>query len=94
MAYTPGPWEISKLGNGLHILGDRRPGSAQVIATVGGSSQINLEANARLITAAPELLELLKGINAALQTNYTVGSINYEFGDKLNALLKRVEGDE
>ena len=53
VAHTPGPWEASntRLCNGW-----------QVVAPNGGSvtGSISSEANARLIAAAPELLEALK----------------------------------
>jgi hypothetical protein len=91
--HTPGPWEVSKLGNGLYILGDRRPGSAQVVATVGGSSQANLEANARLVAAAPELLAQLKALIKA-DVGGEAGPDYYRLVSEAVGLLARVEGKE
>lgn len=52
--YTPGPWEVSHTGKAvIKVLNERK---VQPICTVTN------EANARLIAAAPELLEALEYI--------------------------------
>lgn len=73
--FTPGPWEFSKTAHGepgLSILStDRSSDSEWVkweIARVGLNSKritSETEANARLIAAAPELLECLKSFPGA-----------------------------
>jgi hypothetical protein len=61
-SHTPGPWENDRQTvysvNGVH---------EQEIAEVYGNADGNAEANARLIAAAPELLEALKRITDAIE---------------------------
>lgn len=61
---TPGPWFTSKPNNGGGILIKPIPG--QVIAQCDESPE--MEANARLIAAAPELLEALETAKKLLET--------------------------
>jgi hypothetical protein len=59
MNYTPGPWEVSKdkERSNLIIMPELSvSGIGQKYVAVGGG---NIEANAKLISAAPELLEAL-----------------------------------
>jgi hypothetical protein len=58
--HTPGPWT---LGASREILGRAFDGSARNICdTVRGGSPEAAEANARLIAAAPEMLDALKAV--------------------------------
>lgn len=67
--HTPGPWEASAMGYESHPIyiranyqlkrDGRLHGSAGAIAKIPASSFHNIDANARLIAAAPELLEAL-----------------------------------
>lgn len=50
--YTPGPWKIAGHGNGAGILEIHAPSQRAVCGVMQGSL-----ADARLIAAAPELLE-------------------------------------
>lgn len=68
--HTPGPWALQSLGGGYRGYDDwcpwcvRSPQNVH-LATVGGVDRFEserIEANARLIAAAPELLEALEGI--------------------------------
>ncbi len=56
MSHTPGPWEIDTQGDGIY--GAQRTVHAARICTLTHHSR--MEANARLIAAAPEMLEALK----------------------------------
>ena len=67
--HTPGPWEVLRVDNILAIMPDPirgKPDSFLGIATVQEHDEERsagrIEANARLIAAAPELLEALKAI--------------------------------
>jgi len=67
--HTPGPWKVDKELNSFRgqwliaiDVGDRGRGMA-VSETIGGTG--DERANARLIAAAPELLEALKEIESA-----------------------------
>lgn len=56
--HTPGPWHVA--GNGLsrYVEGRVRPGVMQEVAWCGATEVSGqMESNARLISAAPELLE-------------------------------------
>ena len=67
--HTPGPWELSKHSDLISVLEDEYgiyppPGEAGPVAVVGG------EANAKLISAGPDLLAFVQmiangGINEA-----------------------------
>lgn len=54
-SYTPGPWEVFKSHTGTYVLD-----SAEQAAVCKLEWCMEAEANARLIAAAPELLDALK----------------------------------
>ena len=90
--YTPGPWQVGK-----HDTAENhtwiQTGSVLFlgVAKVYGDTSQETEANARLIGAAPELLEALKRAHArllALSSNETDENENV---DDIEALLLRVE---
>jgi hypothetical protein len=60
MSFTPGPWEIE--GEGQDTVGILSVGDNHYIAKLTGWAHSKQDANARLISAAPELLEALKGL--------------------------------
>jgi hypothetical protein len=64
--HTPGPWELKSEGwKGQFIYGtDEHAKGVRFIAKVSLDFD-GAEANARLIAAAPELLEALKGLDEA-----------------------------
>lgn len=60
MSHTPGPWEIRNrdhVGDNIFSVGGRR-----IANTFGDQSEGPYAANARLIAAAPDLLEQLEWI--------------------------------
>jgi hypothetical protein len=57
MKHTPGPWTFDKDDLGIWI---NSPAYPQPIAKMGKSTVFPTEANARLIAAAPDLLEALR----------------------------------
>lgn len=63
-AHTPGPWTpcfmtLERKAIGFHISG-RAYGSTRPICETGKNCAPEMEANARLIAAAPDMLALLK----------------------------------
>lgn len=62
-AHTPGPWryEKSQISGGFYITGSNEYGG-MILPILGRACNFprNVEANARLIAAAPDLLEALK----------------------------------
>ena len=64
--YTPGPWNanftrFSRWVVGFHIT-DPKHGSLRPICEMGAMNPDEIAANARLIAAAPELLEALQAL--------------------------------
>ncbi|HEP9635415.1 TPA: hypothetical protein VDW08_003767 [Pseudomonas aeruginosa] len=69
--HTPGPWEIERYSDGLiQIVGDVRIVSddEENVTTVVEAVSRGDEANARLIAAAPELLDALVALVECEQT--------------------------
>ena len=73
--YTPGPWVIddannelvAKLVDGVYeYIADCQPGNWSVC----GLKQDEIEANARLIASAPDLLEACKGVMNMLDNEF------------------------
>lgn len=67
--HTPGPWRIVEDGGfrGIFHLGTGR----KVAAVIGSIREgEHIEANAHLIAAAPDLLEALRKVSAALEAVY------------------------
>ena len=63
-AHSPSPWKAGKKPQGVY------DSNGEVICSfmhLHGEGQKNAEANARLIAAAPELLEALKGAQQAFK---------------------------
>jgi len=67
--HTPGPWTITKAQNARYIEGDPKRGHVAFVYAKGDRCDImrdeysapeEMEANARLIAAAPDLLDALK----------------------------------
>ena len=88
-AFTPGPWQAHgtkvstwETQEQIEFHGD------EVIAETG------FEANARLIAAAPELLEQCKLFEKVLNELVVMGEADIEERDKLREVLAKVEGGE
>jgi hypothetical protein len=58
-SFTPGPWEAGQYGNSFIVTAKERMYDVAVVRNIGNEDN---EANARLIAAAPELLEALRGL--------------------------------
>ena len=94
--HTPGPWEIRRNKAGypysIHAPnGDSGPGGIQDItrwASIGFPSSSEGEANARLIAAAPMLLEALEEAVDDLKTIAEIGpkSVSIELQPYLTAI--------
>jgi hypothetical protein len=57
--HTPGPWVVNGFGGGFRVIARMQPHEVAVSATAQGGDEIS---NARLIAAAPELLEALQAL--------------------------------
>jgi len=82
-AHTPGPWEVTPRGNVAT--------QSAVIAKLP-TGQPSREANARLIAAAPELLEALKRLlSAGMGRRLNVVECGEEI-DRAKAAIAKAEG--
>ena len=76
--HTPGPWEIERYSDGLiQIVGDLKVISddeEHFTTVVEQISATNEEANARLIAAAPDLLEALKDLADDISDRFDMDS--------------------
>lgn len=61
MKHTQGPWEIES--EGLNILALDHTRTWRIVASARATFDIDGEANAKLIAAAPEMLEILLGLD-------------------------------
>lgn len=91
--YTPGPWTVHSKVDGLEGIGIHSANGGYIyVATIhgpGSRGNIPSEANARLIAAAPELLEALFKIrdDATLDSSDVVAICNA-------AIAKATGGEE
>jgi len=77
--WTPGPWFVDSAG-------DVCAGEFCVSITAGPWDEQDLEANARLIAAAPELLEALQNL---LAVHNGEGGTRYHAGDIARAAIAK-----
>lgn len=62
-SHTPGPWFVSEFAGALIVRADLGDGESVDVAALmdeGSTEDVTIEANARLIAAAPELLDALR----------------------------------
>lgn len=100
--HTPGPWHLEEMGynsssyyiRGSSESGDRLTIGKGAVAHIPRSTVNPMEANARLIAAAPELLEALK---AMLEAEYAHEWEDYSSEEltvleKAHAAIAKAEG--
>lgn len=99
--HTPGPWEVGY--QGLSIYGPDRHGTTLVIARSLDTSRQHCDpqeaqANARLIAAAPELLDVAKDVLAECMDTYydprDMGGDWLRLCDRLRAAIAKATGQE
>lgn len=97
--HTPGPWRAcNNYGYSIwRIFASWRTGSKTVAEVVGDSAET--EANARLIAAAPEMLELLAEIRdqhliPRCGINDCDSCDDKLFAARIDALMEKIEGGE
>ena len=73
--HTPGPWETV---GGLGVYTQDQPGKPvrQIVHNTKGADREEARANARLIAAAPEMLDLLRSIISHEDRNFITRSEN------------------
>jgi len=82
-AHTPGPWRVFNLFTDLEIVTDRKT-AHETESIVQFKGQRNAKANARLMDAAPTLLQALIEALAAIEEATDI--MHYEGGQPVTAL--------
>lgn len=85
MTHTPGPWKLSESASRC-ILGKSNGGGWMTVCVVQNTQSEHYEANARLIAAAPDLLEAAKDLLAAKDKT------NQSLRDALAKAIAKAEG--
>lgn len=89
VSHTPGPWSISTISDTI-INGDRRPLGFVYAPAVESSFLQQARADARLIAAAPELLQSVREILGwYIEGGHAVPRI---YIDRANAAIAKAEG--
>lgn len=104
-AHTPGPWNVDSRyhvhaivdasGNDLtyqQVAPQFHDGEPCGSVTSRGRTAVELEANARLIAAAPELLAALEGVVSRCEPSGYVG-IDGQFLKAVRAAIAKANGD-
>jgi hypothetical protein len=84
-AHTPGPWTICQVGRIIEVC------SGNLIVARIPVGSMNSEANARLIPAAPELLEALKGLVHEIETDGGIDTSDWPILDAAQAAIAKTE---
>ena len=97
LKHTPGPWSLADHSLGVEIMHTRQDGLSEAHACLHGSYNTS-EANARLIAAAPDLLDALMKATIllkhacddadALESQFAV-----ETADEMTAALTKAIGE-
>ena len=99
-SHTPGPWKIFFWSEAIGVSSDRpKPRDCESIATVPrgpetcpDATRVLAEANARLIAAAPDMLEALRDLLGAAVRRPALTTEEDGFRDAARAAIKKAEG--
>ena len=93
-AFTPGPWAIVPYGDGDSLVIHSDHASRVCFLAMPGNlgSFDRIKANARLISAAPDLYEELNSLIAYAQSVASLCDVHYAHIDKALAALAKAEG--
>ena len=92
--FTPGPWQIEDCTPGESTGLRFEVGTKDIVIARTTDGWKEARANARLIAAAPELLEQCKLFEKVLNELVVMGEVDIEERDKLREILAKVEGGE
>jgi len=95
MSHTKGPWKVYFTKDGGKIIGIGDAEGAGVTDPHFGlwSSGEEQEANARLIAAAPDLLEACKAALSVIKANFPTEQSEFMALEKLDAAIAKAEGE-
>lgn len=93
--HTPGPWDSTKVNWDRCLIRHALPGDAHIPGYIAEVNNIgaSFEANARLIAAAPELLEALQEAIAELDDSLACPRDEWDFYDKARAAIRKATGE-
>lgn len=89
--HTPGPWRVGKLVPAM-IFDSHYGDTVATVATFAAPESV-IAANARLVAAAPELLEALKVLRERHQIDDPHHAHLCEFCKQADAAIAKAEGD-
>lgn len=96
--HTPGPWHIEKSRGNRFVVRDKDNNVPGVCTVYDYGEHGPAEINARLIAAAPDLLEACKAISHEWDQQYdgttTMISIPVEVIEKVDREIRKAEGGE
>lgn len=93
-AHTPSPWTFVQSGTGDFPIWNVRIGTRGLITLPATAGMETMDADARLIAAAPDLLEALKLMRARfLDTDGTHSMWEQEATDAADAAIAKAEGE-
>ena len=93
--HTPGPWKLETEGHG-HLVNGADGRTVVYLHRSGVRNRAEIEANARLVAAAPELLEALHAARNALE-HAACGQFGIDFKSSLDVTrdaIAKAEGTE
>ncbi len=94
MEHTPGPWRVENREHALGELAIMSSNGWVACAATMNEGLVNAEANARLIAAAPEMLEALWLITCAYGASDGRNGNSGECWDKARQALKKARGEQ
>ena len=91
--HTPGPWETEDRNNDLRVIWSSRKTQVARTDTSIHHSRQEQEANARLIAAAPDLIEALKAVQKRYAdiSGFTIDGENKKTLDIVDAAIEKAE---
>lgn len=92
--HTEGPWTVEESLIATVKTGDKGIEICEMSELGGIYGQDELEANAKLIRAAPEMLKMLKGVTALARLKY--GNLDkeaYKYLSNVEALITEIESE-
>lgn len=96
MPHTSGPWKSNDYSAGTHVYTEYKPLEYICICDSMLQGQLDTDknlANARLIAAAPELLSVLKEINALFDFGHFQNG-HEDVYDRMQSAIAKAEGRE
>lgn len=90
MSHTPGPWAVAKSHDGFRTVSN----GSKTICTVGEADLFpQIEDDAALIAAAPELLRIAKRLHSLMESGDIDGRDWTEFG-QLDSIISQAGGKD